>query len=121
MVTREEAEAWAEAQSESVVEPTPAEWFGYTVTDGEPPGVPREGGGTQQGGSQVGVTPKSPAAADEPEPAPAPAPEPVDFNAMTKAEICEYCYVTYEVELDGTQTKAELVAQVEALEAGEAK
>jgi hypothetical protein len=50
-----------------------------------------------------------------------PVPEPTDFNAMTKAEICEYCYVTYEVELDGTQTKAELVAQAEALEAEETK
>jgi hypothetical protein len=79
----------------------------------------------------------------EPNPAPAPAPaaaaaadgeassgsssgsggeallaaEPTDFQAMTKAQIVEFCSSLYGVELDGSQTKAELVEQATALEA----
>ena len=56
----------------------------------------------------------------EPEPEAAPGPEPVhvpapDFQAMTKAQILEHCSSVYGVELDGSQTKAELVEQATAL------
>ena len=43
--------------------------------------------------------------------------EPTDFQAMTKAQIVEFCSNVYGVELDGSQTKAELVEQAMALEA----
>jgi len=43
--------------------------------------------------------------------------EATDFQAMTKAQIVEFCSTTYGVELDGSQTKAELVEQAMALEA----
>ena len=54
----------------------------------------------------------------EPEPEPAAEPEPIpapDFQAMTKAQILEHCSSVYGVELDGSQTKAELVEQATAL------
>lgn len=56
----------------------------------------------------------------EPEPEPEAEPEPVpvaapDFQAMTKAQILEHCSSVYGVELDGSQTKAELVEQATAL------
>ena len=50
----------------------------------------------------------------EPEAAAAPMPAP-DFQAMTKAQILEHCSSVYGVELDGSQTKAELVEQATAL------
>ena len=50
--------------------------------------------------------------AAEPEPVPVPAP---DFQAMTKAQILEHCSSVYGVELDGSQTKTELVEQATAL------
>jgi cytoskeletal protein RodZ len=40
-----------------------------------------------------------------------------DFQAMTKAQIVEFCSTVYGVELDGSQTKAELVEQATALDA----
>jgi len=40
-----------------------------------------------------------------------------DFQAMTKAQIVEYCSSVYGVDLDSSQTKAELVEQATALEA----
>ena len=43
--------------------------------------------------------------------------EPTDFQAMTKAQIVEFCSSVYGVELDGSHTKAELVEQAMALEA----
>jgi hypothetical protein len=43
--------------------------------------------------------------------------QPTDFQAMTKAQIMEFCSTVYGVELDGSQTKAELVEQAMALEA----
>jgi hypothetical protein len=43
--------------------------------------------------------------------------EPTDFQAMTKAQIVEFGSTVYGVELDGSQTKAELVEQAMALEA----
>jgi hypothetical protein len=50
----------------------------------------------------------------EPEAATASVPAP-DFQAMTKAQILEHCSSVYGVELDGSQTKAELVEQATAL------
>jgi hypothetical protein len=50
----------------------------------------------------------------EPEAAPAPVAVP-DFQAMTKAQILEHCSSVYGDELDGSQTKAELVEQATAL------
>jgi hypothetical protein len=43
--------------------------------------------------------------------------EPPDFQAMTKAQIVEFCSTVYGVELDTSQTKAELIEQATALEA----
>ncbi|MFT5340616.1 MAG: hypothetical protein ACI9IO_002377 [Cyanobium sp.] len=43
--------------------------------------------------------------------------EVTDFQAMTKAQIVEFCSTVYGVELDSSQTKAELVEQATALEA----
>ncbi|MCT0216858.1 hypothetical protein KQ298_11060 [Synechococcus sp. CS-1330] len=43
--------------------------------------------------------------------------EPPDFQAMTKAQIVDYCSAVHGVELDGSQTKAELIEQATALEA----
>ena len=39
-----------------------------------------------------------------------------DFQGMTKAQIVEYCSAVHGVELDGSQTKAELIEQAMALE-----
>ena len=55
-----------------------------------------------------------PEAATAPTPVSAPMPAP-DFQAMTKAQILEHCSSVYGVELDGSQTKAELVEQATAL------
>ena len=43
--------------------------------------------------------------------------QPTDFQAMTKAQIVDFCSTVYGVELDSSQTKAELVEQATALEA----
>ena len=57
-----------------------------------------------------------PAAMPEPEAQPELVPVPApDFQAMTKAQILEHCSSVYGVELDGSQTKAELVEQATAL------
>ena len=45
-----------------------------------------------------------------------PLPEATDFQALTKAQIIEHCSTIHGVELDGSQTKAELVEQARALE-----
>jgi hypothetical protein len=45
-----------------------------------------------------------------------PRPAGTDFQAMTKAQIIEHCSSVYGVDLDGSQTKAELVEQATALE-----
>jgi hypothetical protein len=55
-----------------------------------------------------------PAAEPKPDAAPAPLAAP-DFQAMTKAQILEHCSSVYGVELDGSQTKTELVEQATAL------
>ena len=49
--------------------------------------------------------------------APLLASEATDFQAMTKAQIVEFCSSVDDVELDGSQTKAELVQQATALAA----
>ncbi|WP_186593816.1 hypothetical protein [Synechococcus sp. RS9909] len=94
--------------------------------------------GWQALGWQLHAEPPAPAPEPEPEPALEPeAPEPpadpapasgeallatetTDFQAMTKAQIIEYCSTVHGVELDGSQTKAELVEQATALELGDA-
>ncbi|MCP9914304.1 hypothetical protein KBZ07_13015 [Cyanobium sp. BA20m-14] len=43
--------------------------------------------------------------------------EPPDFQSMTKAQIVDYCSAVHGVELDASQTKAELIEQAMALEA----
>jgi hypothetical protein len=43
--------------------------------------------------------------------------QPTDFQAMTKAQIVDYCSAVHGVELDSSQTKAELVEHATALEA----
>ena len=43
--------------------------------------------------------------------------EPPDFQAMTKAQIVDYCSTVHGVDLDGSQTKAELIEQATALDA----
>ena len=43
--------------------------------------------------------------------------EPPDFQAMTKAQILDYCSAVHGVDLDSSQTKAELIEQATALEA----
>jgi hypothetical protein len=43
--------------------------------------------------------------------------EPPDFQAMTKAQIVDYCSAVHGVELDASQTKAELIEQATALKA----
>ena len=42
--------------------------------------------------------------------------EVTDFQAMTKAQIVDYCSAVHGVELDTSQTKAELIEQATALE-----
>ncbi len=75
---------------------------------------------------QLGLEPEQPeatepaSAPDEPTPSDGEAllaSQPTDFQAMTKAQIVEFCSAVYGVELDGSQTKAELVEQAMALEA----
>ncbi len=44
------------------------------------------------------------------------APPGATFQAMTKAQIIEHCSTIYGVELDGSQTKAELIQQAAAVE-----
>lgn len=43
--------------------------------------------------------------------------EVTDFQAMTKAQIVDYCSAVHGVELDASQTKVELIEQATALEA----
>lgn len=60
-------------------------------------------------GAHSGLSPEGALSAAEP--------TGTDFQAMTKAQIIEHCQSLYGVELDGSQTKAELVEQATALEA----
>ena len=72
--------------------------------------------GAQQHQSEVVEAPPS-GATD----AATPLPEATDFQALTKAQIIEHCSTIHGVELDGSQTKAELVEQARALESQHAQ
>ena len=72
--------------------------------------------GAQQHQSDVAEAPPS-GAPD----AATPLPEATDFQALTKAQIIEHCSTIHGVELDGSQTKAELVEQARALESQHAQ
>ena len=72
--------------------------------------------GAQQHQSEVVEAPP-PGAPD----AATPLPEATDFQALTKAQIIEHCSTIHGVELDGSQTKAELVEQARALESQQAQ
>ena len=72
--------------------------------------------GAQQPQSEVFEAPP-PGAPD----AAMPLPEATDFQALTKAQIIEHCSTIHGVELDGSQTKAELVEQARALESQHAQ
>ncbi len=87
-------------QPEPDLEPAP---------DGEPEAEPA---------LEPALEPES-AATTEPEPPTETATggEPPDFQAMTKAQIVDYCSTVHGVDLDGSQTKAELIEQATALEA----
>ena len=68
--------------------------------------------------------PQSEAVAAPPSGAPdaaTPLQEATDFQALTKAQIIEHCSTIHGVELDGSQTKAELVEQARALESQHAQ
>jgi hypothetical protein len=90
-----------EPEAEPVLEP-PLEPELVATTEPEPPTETATGGsmGDDAGGGEALL-----------------ASQPTDFQAMTKAQIVEFCSTVYGVELDGSQTKAELVEQAMALEA----
>jgi hypothetical protein len=139
MVTRDEAETWAKAQDVAVIDPTPASWFKYEVTEGEVAPPPPDPKAPAVPDPAPDASDPDPAAAPVPAPDldpanPEPAPEavnlpdlefalepvpaePTDFNAMTKNEIVEWCSIEYGVDLDLTLLKSELVTQAETLEA----
>jgi hypothetical protein len=87
-----EPESSATTESEPPIE-TPAE----TATGGTTGG---DAGGGDAGGGEALLAAEAP-----------------DFQAMTKTHIIEYCSAVHGVELDGSQTKAELIEQAMALEA----
>jgi hypothetical protein len=88
-------------EPEEVAQPVPAV---------EPAVVPEPNWGPE---AEPAAEPE-PEAATAPTPVPAPMPAP-DFQPMTKAQILEHCSSVYGVELDGSETKAELVEQATAL------
>jgi hypothetical protein len=92
-----DGEPEAEPVLEPVLEPELA-----STTEPEPPTETATGGvtGGDAGGGEALL-----------------AAEPPDFQAMTKAQIVEYCSTVHGVDLDGSQTKAELIEQATALEA----
>jgi hypothetical protein len=103
--TDEEAGLDGELGAEPVLEPA-LEPESSATTESEPPiETPAETatGGTTGGDAGGG---EALLAAEAP-----------DFQAMTKAQIIEYCSAVHGVELDGSQTKAELIEQATALEA----
>jgi len=89
-------------------------------TDPEEPEPEEPGEGGEEPG-EGGTEPEPESELQKPDqelPEVEPEPEPlVDFESMTKAQIIEYCQSVYGVELDGSQTKAQLVEQAAALEA----
>jgi hypothetical protein len=96
-----DSEPEAEPVLEPALEPELAD-----ITEPEPPTETAPGGATggdagdDAGGGEALLAAESP-----------------DFQAMTKAQIVEYCSAVHGVELDGSQTKAELIEQATALEA----
>jgi hypothetical protein len=90
-----------EPEAEPVIEPALEPVLAAT-TEPEPPTETATGGATDgdAGGGEALLS------ADPP-----------DFQAMTKAQIVEYCSTVHGVDLDGSQTKAELIEQATALEA----
>ena len=84
--------------------------------DSGPEEVAGQGPVAQQRQSEVVEAPPS-GATD----AAMPLPEATDFQALTKAQIIEHCSTIHGVELDGSQTKAELVEQARALESQHAQ
>ena len=88
-----------EPEAEPVLEP-PLEPESAGTTEPEPPTEPPTETATGEAGGGEALL-----AAEAP-----------DFQAMTKAQIVEYCSAVHGVELDGSQTKAELIEQAMALE-----
>lgn len=98
--TDQEAGLDGEPEAEPVLEP-PLEPELAGTTEPEPPTeTPTETATGEAGGGEALL-----------------AAEASDFQAMTKAQIVEFCSSVYGVELDGSQTKAELIEQATALEA----
>jgi hypothetical protein len=91
-----------EPEAEPVLEPVLEPELAGT-TEPEPPTETTSGGAT--GGDDAGGGEALLAA------------EPPDFQAMTKAQIVDYCSTVHGVDLDGSQTKAELIEQANDLEA----
>ena len=91
----------SEPESEPVLEPD-LEPELADITEPEPPTETAPGGATggDAGGGEALLAAEAP-----------------DFQAMTKAQIVEYCSAVHGVDLDGSQTKAELIEQATALEA----
>jgi hypothetical protein len=99
--TDQEAGLDGEPEAEPVLEP-PLEPELAGTTEPEPPTETATGGangGDADGGEALLAA------------------EPPDFQAMTKAQIVEYCSAVHGVDLDSSQTKAELIEQAMALEA----
>jgi hypothetical protein len=96
----QEAGLDGELEAEPVFEPALEPEFPAT-TEPEPPTETATGGATggDAGGGEALLAAEAP-----------------DFQAMTKAQIVEYCSAVHGVELDGSQTKAELIEQANALE-----
>jgi hypothetical protein len=97
----QEAGLDGEPESEPVLEPD-LEPELADITEPKPPNETAPGGATgdDAGGGEALLAAEAP-----------------DFQAMTKAQIVEYCSAVHGVELDGSQTKAELIEQATALEA----
>jgi len=90
----------SEPESEPVLEPD-LEPELADITEPEPPTeTPTETATGEAGGGEALLAAEAP-----------------DFQAMTKAQIVEYCSAVHGVDLDGSQTKAELIEQATALEA----
>jgi hypothetical protein len=101
----QEADLDGEPEGEPVIEPD-LEPELADITEPKPPNETAPGGATggdagdDAGGGEALLAAESP-----------------DFQSMTKAQIVEYCSAAHGVDLDGSQTKAELIEQATALEA----
>ncbi len=89
-----------EPEAEPVLEPPLEPELAGTTEPGPPTETPTETATGEAGGGEALLAAEAP-----------------DFQAMTKAQIVEYCSAVHGVELDGSQTKAELIEQATALEA----